>query len=154
MPSTRRGTVASNIQTIPIPPKGKAPASGGYTVPVYTGGKFDHDHWCPSCGHLWGHDPDPFWLSGEPGGHEANVKAHTCEKCGTEQWIKHYGDAGPVGGWFNADDKAMHQSRELNTHQKEDHAKQAADPMGSFLDMLEQMFGKDLAPPRAHRARY
>lgn len=45
-----------------------------------------HKHKCGNCGHIWEHS----------NGCGGDVKAHTCEKCGEEQWIKWFGveDAG------------------------------------------------------------
>lgn len=36
-----------------------------------------HRHTCGTCGHVWEHGSK----------HEDSVKAHTCEKCGDQQWI-------------------------------------------------------------------
>lgn len=39
-----------------------------------------HKHKCPACGHIWEHTNS---CAGD-------VDAHTCEKCGTESWRRHY----------------------------------------------------------------
>jgi len=38
-----------------------------------------HGHCCPHCGLCWAHDPNEFGL-------EENTEAHTCPRCGAEQY--------------------------------------------------------------------
>lgn len=46
-----------------------------------------HKHRCPNqhCGHIWEHGND----------NRGDTQAHTCQKCGSEQWGWHYGGHEP-----------------------------------------------------------
>lgn len=46
-------------------------------------GNGTHAHKCPNCGHAWRHADS---CAGDP-------QAHTCQKCSTEVWFRHYGEA-------------------------------------------------------------
>lgn len=51
-----------------------------------------HSHRCPSCGHTWCHADDVPVRSS----FVQNRKAHTCAKCGTEQYWKFARDVDPM----------------------------------------------------------
>lgn len=106
--------------------------------------RFDHDHFCATCGFMWGHNPNPHWVDGSNSGHQDNIKAHTC-KCGSEQWIKHYEqsyflDTFPREGMNGY---LRHRALELNTHQKKDRLREQREtrenPMAELFEMLEKI---------------
>lgn len=55
-----------------------------------------HSHKCPKCSRIWTHDRDTIAMESL----RVYQKAHTCAKCGTVQYYRHFESADAELSWL------------------------------------------------------